>query len=79
MGQFNPVREPPPAPLTPILDAKGNTLNVTDLYEKVVLLNLWATWSAPCVREMPPLDRLQAALGSDEFMVLALSIDRGGL
>lgn len=73
------MREPSPAPLTLNLDAKGNTLNLTDFHEKVVLLNLWATWCAPFVREMPSLDRLQAALGSDEFMVLAFSIDRGGL
>ena len=42
------------------------------------MLNLWATWCAPCVREMPALDRLQAALGGPHFEVVALSIDRNG-
>ena len=46
---------------------------------KVVVLNFWATWCAPCVREMPSLDRLQAALGGDDFAVVALSQDRGGM
>ena len=46
---------------------------------KVVLLNLWATWCIPCRKEMPALDRLQAALGSPDFEVVALSIDRSGL
>ena len=42
---------------------------------KTTLLNLWATWCAPCRAEMPALDRLQAKLGSDKFSVLALNID----
>ncbi len=46
---------------------------------KVVVLNFWATWCAPCVREMPSLDRLQAMLGGDDFEVIALSEDRGGM
>lgn len=44
---------------------------------KVVLVNLWATWCAPCRKEMPDLDRLQAELGGDEFEVVAISLDRG--
>lgn len=46
---------------------------------KLVLLNIWATWCAPCREEMPALDRLQLALGGPEFEVVALSIDREGL
>lgn len=42
---------------------------------RVVLLNLWATWCAPCREEMPALDHLQAALGSDDFEVVTLNID----
>jgi len=44
-----------------------------------VLLNLWATWCAPCKTEMPSLDRLEATLGGGDFAVVALSVDRGGL
>ena len=43
---------------------------------QVVLLNFWATWCVPCKTEMPSLDRLEAALGSDKFLVLPLSQDR---
>ena len=44
-----------------------------------MLLNFWATWCAPCVREMPSLDRLQAALGDRGLSVVAVSIDRAGV
>lgn len=46
---------------------------------KVVLLNIWATWCAPCRKEMPTLDRLQEKLGGRDFEVVALSMDRAGL
>jgi thiol-disulfide isomerase/thioredoxin len=60
-------------------DGQGTTLSLADFRGKVVLLNIWATWCAPCRREMPTLDRLQAELGGPEFEVVALSIDRTGL
>lgn len=46
---------------------------------KVILLNIWATWCPPCVKEMPTLDALQADLGSSKFEVVTLSIDTGGV
>lgn len=62
---------------TSFLKADGSTTGLEDYRGKVVLLNLWATWCAPCLHEMPTLDRLQGAMGSDEFEVLAVSVDRG--
>lgn len=59
-------------------DGEGRARTLGEFRGKVVLLNLWATWCAPCRREMPTLDRLQAELGSAEFEVIALSIDRVG-
>jgi thiol-disulfide isomerase/thioredoxin len=55
----------------------GNPIALTDFKGKVVLLNLWATWCAPCRKEMPYLDTLQQELGSDQFEVIAVSVDRG--
>jgi thiol-disulfide isomerase/thioredoxin len=43
---------------------------------KAVLLNLWATWCAPCIKELPSLQRLQAKLQGEPFAIVALSIDR---
>lgn len=70
--------EPKPVPEIQFQDSEGKTLTLADFRGKVVLLNIWATWCAPCRREMPTLDRLQAELGGPGFQVLALSIDRGG-
>jgi thiol-disulfide isomerase/thioredoxin len=45
---------------------------------KVVVLNLWATWCAPCREEMPSLDRLHARFKDQPVVVVALSVDRAG-
>jgi thiol-disulfide isomerase/thioredoxin len=75
---FNFVRsEPAPVPEITFLDADGNELSLADFEGKVVVLNLWATWCAPCREEMPSLDRLQAAHGGEDLQVVALSLDRG--
>lgn len=59
------------------LDRDGNPLTLGAWQGKVVLINLWATWCAPCLTEMPGLAALQADLGArDDFEVVAVSIDR---
>jgi thiol-disulfide isomerase/thioredoxin len=45
---------------------------------RVILLNLWATWCAPCRKEMPDLADLQKTLGGPNFEVVALSVDKKG-
>jgi len=59
-------------------DGQGRTRSLTDFHGKTVLLNIWATWCAPCREEMPALDRLQAQLGGPGFHVVALSVDQQG-
>ena len=60
-------------------NAQGKRLTLADFKGKVVLLNVWATWCPPCVREMPTLDKLQKLLGGKNFAVVPLSIDKGGI
>ncbi|MCZ6588609.1 MAG: TlpA disulfide reductase family protein [Alphaproteobacteria bacterium] len=64
---------------TQFLNEHGDVRTLRHFRGKVVLLNFWATWCAPCIKEMPSLDRLQAALGGDNFAVIAVSIDRANL
>jgi len=59
--------------------ADGKPHLLSEWRGKLVLLNVWATWCAPCKVEMPSLDRLQAKLGGGTFAVLALSVDRTGI
>jgi thiol-disulfide isomerase/thioredoxin len=54
-------------------------MTIADLKGKTVLLNLWATWCAPCRKEMPALDKLQATLGGADFEVVAINIDQRNL
>jgi thiol-disulfide isomerase/thioredoxin len=77
LGEFIPVSPPQPAPPFSFADPGGNTVSLADFSGKLVVFNLWATWCAPCLREMPSLDRMQARLGED-VVVLAISEDRGG-
>lgn len=59
------------------LDAQGNPMTMADLAGKKLLVNFWATWCAPCREEMPALDALEERYGSDEFEVVAISLDMG--
>ncbi|MFN3233502.1 MAG: TlpA family protein disulfide reductase [Alphaproteobacteria bacterium] len=67
----------PVAPDVTFENDVGSTLRLADFEGRVILLNLWATWCGPCVHEMPSLDRLQAQRGGKDFIVIALSSDRG--
>ncbi|CAN7661915.1 TlpA disulfide reductase family protein [Pararhizobium sp. LjRoot255] len=69
---------PRPVPDVQFTDGEGRPRALADFRGKVVLLNMWATWCLPCRKEMPTLDRLQAALGGGGFEVVALSVDRQG-
>ena len=59
-------------------DEAGASLDLSHWKGRVVLLNLWATWCAPCRKEMPELAQLQKEMGSDDFEVVALSEDLKG-
>ncbi|WP_284255871.1 TlpA family protein disulfide reductase [Acidocella aquatica] len=75
------LSETAPMPF-PALDFKtesGSSISLKTFRGKFILLNIWATWCAPCREEMPTLDRLQSTLGGPHFQVVPVSIDTGGL
>jgi len=76
---FELLDPPRPLPELRFVDGEGRPLTLADFRGKVILLNIWATWCIPCLREMPTLDRLQAKLGGPRFEVVVLSIDIGGV
>lgn len=57
--------------------ADGQQKTLADYKGKTLLVNLWATWCAPCREEMPELDNLQREKGSYDFEVVAINIDKG--
>jgi thiol-disulfide isomerase/thioredoxin len=77
LGEFIPASPLLPAPAVSFVDLAGNTVSLSEFTGKIVLVNLWATWCEPCLREMPSLERVQSRLG-DKIAVVAISEDRGG-
>lgn len=60
-------------------DSQGNLVSLADFRGRYVLLNLWATWCGPCVREMPALDKVRAHFQPQRLQVIALTEDHDGL
>jgi thiol-disulfide isomerase/thioredoxin len=77
LGEFIPASPLLPAPAISFVDLAGNTVSLSEFTGKIVLVNLWATWCEPCLREMPSLERMQSRFG-DKIAVVAISEDRGG-
>ena len=68
-----------PAPKQPNLifkNAHNENVGLADFHGQTVLLNIWASWCAPCIAELPSLERLQKERGSNKFTVIAVSMDR---
>jgi thiol-disulfide isomerase/thioredoxin len=79
MQNFAPNDEPRPFKDFTFLNAAGEEDKISNYKGKVLLVNFWATWCAPCRKEMPSLDRLQGELGGEGFEVLAIGQDLQGM
>jgi thiol-disulfide isomerase/thioredoxin len=67
-----------PAPAAEFLNPDGGQISLADFHGTPVLVNLWASWCAPCVKELPTLDRLARSHAVDgELGVIAVSQDSG--
>ncbi len=67
---------PKSAGQTPFTDPDGGEHLLSDYEGQVVLVNFWATWCAPCRKEMPTLEALQVELGGDDFQVVTIATGR---
>ena len=73
-----PTDPPVPAPDIAFVDARGDEHHLREFVGHGMVINLWATWCAPCVEELPSLAALSRTLAPDDIAVLPLSSDRGG-
>ncbi|MDE2109802.1 MAG: TlpA family protein disulfide reductase [Alphaproteobacteria bacterium] len=73
LARIHPAKAAP-LPAFTGLDGKRHTL--AEFRGRLVLLNLWATWCAPCVKELPALAALQKALPASRFVVVAVDVGR---
>ena len=78
LSDRRPSSQGRPVPAFGFTLADGTARTLADYAGQGVVLNLWATWCAPCVAEMPALDELARKVGPERIAVLALSSDRGG-
>ncbi len=67
-----------PAPEFELPLLSGEIVRLSDYKGKVVFLNIWATWCAPCREEMPSMEKLYRELKDDDFEILAVSVDDKG-
>jgi thiol-disulfide isomerase/thioredoxin len=75
---FDRARTTDDVPSVQFLAGDGSKRSLNDYRGKGIVLNFWATWCAPCVREMPQLDRLSALVKGNGIEVLTISEDRKG-
>jgi thiol-disulfide isomerase/thioredoxin len=75
---LEPISPPVAAPNVSFVAADGSEHRLGDFLGHGMVVNLWATWCAPCVEELPSLAALSKTLAPDDIAVLPLSSDRGG-
>jgi cytochrome c biogenesis protein CcmG/thiol:disulfide interchange protein DsbE len=73
--RLNPVAPGTRAPGFQVADLAGDPVSLDDYRGKVVLVNIWATNCPPCRQEMPSMQRLYESVQSDDFEILAISVD----
>ena len=63
------------APSVSGISDAGQSFSLENLRGRFVLLNFWATWCAPCVMEMPELEKLQQSFDASKFQIVAVTVD----
>jgi len=77
LARLTPVEKVVPVPVVAFMGGDGRTHTLKEFRGRYILLNLWAVWCAPCVKELPALAKLQSALPPGKMEVVAVDVARG--
>lgn len=78
LDKFITHAAPKDLPVINVQAANGEALHLGETIDRLSIVNFWATWCAPCRKEMPQLDALAARYQNKGVAVITLSVDRGG-
>ena len=73
-GEVQPYEGFLQSPQLSLADLGGKNHRLSDYRGQVVLVNFWASWCTPCVRELPSLNRLRKAFGDQPFEILGVNV-----
>jgi thiol-disulfide isomerase/thioredoxin len=73
-GELSPYAAEPGMAAFDLPDIQGQQHKLEDYRGQVVLINFWASWCPPCIKEMPMLERLQQTLDKQPFEILAVNV-----
>lgn len=74
LAKLRPMEKPKEVPAVAVADGSGHLHKLSEFRGRYMLLNLWATWCAPCVRELPALSHLQSAAGGKGLAVVPVNV-----
>ncbi|MEC4728794.1 TlpA family protein disulfide reductase [Shewanella sp. D64] len=78
VGLISILPQPFPIAVVPFKNTQGEAVDFSQYKGKILMVNMWATWCPPCVRELPAISRLSEKFDKQEFAVLPISIDLEG-
>lgn len=78
VDRINVLPKSYPIDVVAFSDRNGTAIDFSQYRGQVIMVNMWATWCPPCVRELPALDRFKTKFDQSKFTVLPISIDIDG-